>query len=159
LVERTKTIVHLSGPQCCGKSYLLQDVPPEQKWDVSEFYRRLGYDPEVCPNPYASKRCQKWVIKDLSRFVNQKYEIFFIESSGANKKINDFLRKCEKAKWEVVQLEILPPDEEELLRRIDSRGLNEKWALGYNKHWCPNGDGYSQEEAQKIIGTYVKRGL
>ncbi len=142
-----RTIVHIYGPQCAGKTTLLKDVPSNSIWDVSDLYRKHGYNPEGKPNPYLANKLQGHVIRSLSHFINDQPGPWVIESSGTNKKVNEFLSAC-KEDYKIIQIAMRCVDGLELARRIALRGMSPSRVLAFNKRWKPISKGHLMEADQ-----------
>ena len=148
-------IVHLYGPQCAGKSRLLSKVPSEAVWDIAQFNRGV----ELGSNGYV-RRDSMFVVNRLKKFVHAASDtgkrVVFVETSGGNKAVNSFLKRMSKV-HHVVYLWVKGPDDDELRKRCELRGLDYARTRAFNRgisrflHHNARGFPMDQDEAQNLI--------
>ena len=160
-----KRVIHLIGTQCAGKSSLfaMAGIEKKQRWDVLSFYARKGvwrpgegFPPKMrVVNPGKWYAITSKMIGDLSEYLQDGREIAFVESSGINRKINDFFKRCEtEESFKANEICLEVPTEAELRRRAEARNIEPKEVLHFARVWAikqRDKAKISQDEALQIL--------
>jgi hypothetical protein len=129
-------IFHITGTQCCGKSYLINKIKAEfdcASWDILEdFYikNKILVNNEMDWKKYSG--LSKTLPLELENFIEDNLQkVVLIETSGINKTINDILPNLEKKYGKIIQITLDIPSEEELSNRAKNRNLNGNKVVGF----------------------------
>jgi len=149
-----KTIVHLTGPRCSGKTFILNSLSDIAKWDVEDVYCKYRKSADEVFPPNKMRDLQKEVVKSLKKFVEQDSDVLFVESSGNNRAINNLMARWMKFGWHVVEIWLEAAIGEELAVRMSQRGLTRN---SINLNGPSNRIPYTQKQAMWIINNLLMK--
>lgn len=128
-------IIHLIGPKCAGKTTLLKQLRKLPVWDIAEFYKKhkiINADHSM--NWVYYRQRKRRLIPALHRWLEaQRCEIAYIETSGINSDINQYLEGLCFGMVKTIMLESPAPGE--LKSRCRGIGASYGDMLKYNNKW------------------------
>jgi len=130
-----QVIVHITGTQCAGKTYVIDKLIAELDlsaalFDMEQFWRKHAV---IEGERFDVSKCQQkmhLLVPAVHEFVGQhkNKDVLFFESSGINKSMNNALYRYEKLEF------VLPtPDTAELKRRAKLRGFKNNKVAGFGR--------------------------
>ena len=121
-----KILIHLVGPQCCGKTYVLDEFRKNSNvaiWDILDWYNNSGclVDGVMDWTVWKEKKDEIWI--DFQDFLANTKEIpiVILETSGMNQDVNT---NVQQYKDQLITIFMVAPTKEELKERIKLRNLD-----------------------------------
>lgn len=159
-------IIHIVGPICSGKTYLINKA--QEKHDIDCFNIKqhhidsgaIGKDGEFNWEVFRKHRQEKLITSKLTQFLinNRNKGIVFVESSGANQEVNNLLQNLSWAKEYVIPLKPSSKWKEFASKEnMDENTVKNSIKFFYSSVEYTLGYSYTQKEAAAKIKEIISK--
>jgi len=156
-------IIHLSGTQCSGKSYVSKpflEHPDVAGWDLLEFYNYNKVLPGGMMDWDKWEEIRDQIVPELDQFLkdNKDKKVCIVES-GSNGAIHKYLH--DTLSEDIVEIQLKTPANDTLIMRSKERDLDFERVLDFKymflrRHSHNSINQFTQEEASLILKAYIE---
>ncbi len=157
-------IIHISGTQCSGKSFVINQFlkrADTAHWDILNYYIRKMCIVDGYMDWSKWDEARHGIVSDLESFfiTNFKDKHCFIES-GSNSTVYRYLHEKVEKKYKVHHIQLKTPTKEVLSIRAIERGLRVEQVMEFrtmflNRYAHSSIKSYTQDEAITYIASLI----